>query len=371
MLKRIAGLEPATRLRIGIALLTASALAAGALVVFQPRGSASDEAAFAPVDPASASSNPGRTPGSSTATTATTASGTPGTTSPSPSPQTTSTATRPPTTRPTTSAPGPAAPVALGCMPRPSACGWPDETNTGVPAGAALTTRSGEWRITQPGTYSGYDVAGCIYVEASNVVIRNTRVRGDCWYSIRTGGSATNLVVEDTEIVLSAGLEGSYGICCSNFTLNRVHIHNHPNGNQGADCVYLGHNNVVRDSYCVVGRLNAGSPGHADGFQSDGGGNYTLEHNTIRNPNDQTSAILMSTNSGPISNVIIRDNLVAGGGYTIYCGTDSGGVSSGLTFSGNRFARTYYSRSGYWGPITSCSGSAGNGNIWDDTGQPV
>lgn len=277
-------------------------------------------------------------------------------TTPAPSPSVSPTVTTPPAPSPSVSpTPSPTS-TQTGCMPIPSACGWPDATNTGIPPGTALTLRTGDQHLNVSGVYSGLDINGCVYIEASNITIRDSRIRGECWYSIRTfgAGSPTGLIVEDSEIVLARGLEGSYGICCSNYTLTRVHIHANPAGNQGADCVYLGTNNVVRDSYCVVGLLNAGSAGHADGFQSDGGSNYTLDHNTIRNPNPQTSAILMSTNSGAISNVRITDNLVAGGGYTVYCGTDSGGPTTGLTFTGNRIARTYFPNGGYWGPVTSC-----------------
>jgi hypothetical protein len=80
----------------------------------------------------------------------------------------------------------------------------------------------------------------------------------------------------------------------------------------------------------------------------------------------------MSTNTSPISNVVIDNNLVAGGGWTIYCGTDSGGVASNETFTNNRFARTYYANSGGYGPSADCAGVVTNtGNVWDDTGALI
>ena len=64
-----------------------------------------------------------------------------------------------------------------------------------------------------------------------------------------------------------------------------------------------------------------------------------FRHNTIRNPNEQTSAILMSTNTSPISNVVIDHNLMSGGGYTVYCGTDEGGMTPNLTYTNNVISR--------------------------------
>jgi hypothetical protein len=295
-----------------------------------------------------------------------------------------------PSTSPTGSpspSPSPTATPTTGCMPVPSACGYPDWTNTGVPAGTNLTVVNGDWHITGSGTYSGKDVTGCVYVEASNVTIRASRIRGNCWFSVRTtgiNGSHPGLTIEDTEIVLASTLEGAYGICCSEYTLTRVWIHGSPAGNAGADCVYFANNVVVRDSFCEVGILPGNPPGnpnatsaHSDGMTSDGGDNVILLHNTIRNPNQQTSAILVSTNTSLITNTKIRNGLYAGGGYSVYCGTDSGGVDPGTEFTGNRIARDwngsapgYYPNGGYFGPTTHCAG-LGGGNTWDESGLPL
>lgn len=273
-------------------------------------------------------------------------------------------------------------------MTRPSVCGYPDSTNTGVPAGALLTTRNGDVHLNAPGVYTNLNITGCVLIEASNVTLRNSRITGDCWFSIRTTinpNGVTGLLIEDTEIVLSATKNGSYGICCSNFTMNRVWIHGSPNGNAGADCIYLNSNAFVRNSFCEVGILPGNPPGnpnatsaHADGMSSDGGNNVELDHNTIRNPNQQTSAILISTNSGSITNFRIRNSLMAGGGYTVYCGTDSGGVDAGTVFTNNRIARDwngsapgYYVNGGFFGPTTHCRAAEGvtvSGNVWDESG---
>ena len=50
----------------------------------------------------------------------------------------------------------------------------------------------------------------------------------------------------------------------------------------------------------------------------------------------------MSTNTSPIDSVVIDHNLMSGGGYTVYCGTDSGGVDHELTYTNNVISREFF-----------------------------
>lgn len=253
----------------------------------------------------------------------------------------------------------------INCMPQPSKCGFPDATNTGTTG--PLTLVQGNVTLSTAGqVYSGKDVRGCISVRAKNVIIRNVRITCSDWYAIgvNTGtgniwnAPDANLLIEDVEINLGGSWEIK-GIGFDGYTARRVHFYG------GADCAHFGRNVTIEDSFCDIPAGGPADGPHYDGFQSDGGYNIVLRHNTIRVPYGQTSAILMSTNTSSISNVSIVNNLAAGGGYTIYCGTSSGGPVLGtLVFSGNRIARTYFSRGGYWGPTTSCPGG---GAVWDDT----
>ena len=255
-------------------------------------------------------------------------------------------------------------------MPVPSACGWPDATNTG--AADNLPVVIGGVTLSTPGqVYENRDVRGCITVRAKGVVIRNVKVTCGGWYaiSVNTGPSSNRwnapdagLVVEDTEINLAGRLDGK-AIAFDGYTLRRVHVYG------GADCAHAGVNVTIVDSFCDIPAGGPADGPHYDGIQSDGGRNIVIRHNTIRVPYGQTSAILMSTNTSAIRDVVIQDNLVAGGGYTIYCGTDQGGRVQGmLTFAGNRVAKTYFPKGGYWGPTTSCPAG---GAVWDETGLPV
>jgi len=170
-----------------------------------------------------------------------------------------------------------------------------------------------------------------------------------------------------------------YGILDANYNAHRLFIHN------GSDCAYVQKDAQVHDSLCAVGPdANddgwpdstgvCSGPEHFDGLTSDGGTNEVYDHNTIRNPCTQTSAILISTNTSPISNVTITNNLMTGGGYTLYCAASNPGVGGFETVTGNRIAKTYRSTSGFYGPTAYCSSSgvtAWSNNVWDEDGSPL
>jgi hypothetical protein len=272
--------------------------------------------------------------------------------------------------------PSPAPSNGRNCMADASACGYADVESTGVPPGTPLTAASGVVTLSTPGqVYENKLLTGMISVTAPNVTIRNVKlVTTDASYGISTFGWQNNtagLVVENVEIDLNGRL-ATKGIAFDNYTARRVFFHN------GSDCAHFGNNVVIEDSLCVTGPDTnsdgwpdstgfCSGPEHFDGFQSDGGANIRLRHNTIRVPCSQTSAILMSTNTSAIRDVTIADNLMAGGGYTLYC--NAGPDVPNETVTGNRFARTWYAKSGRWGPTTGCDAAdVYAGNIWDDTG---
>jgi hypothetical protein len=77
----------------------------------------------------------------------------------------------------------------------------------------------------------------------------------------------------------------------------------------------------------------------------------TIARNRILNPNPQTSCITILGR-----NIVISDNVLAGGGWTMYGGADNngkgGGAANKVRVTGNIFARTFYPKSGSFGPIS-------------------
>jgi hypothetical protein len=252
--------------------------------------------------------------------------------------------------------PGSQASAALptgGCMARPSRCGFPDRTNTGVRPGRHLKEIKGDVVLSKPGqVFQNRLVRGAITVTAPNVVIRDVRlVMTSPAYGIRSfrwEHDTRGLRIEHVEIDLN-GFDAAAGIAFDNFEARHVWFHG------GLDCAHVGHDVKIVDSFCDLPEVAAGSSAHADGFQSDGGGEYVFRHNTIRNPNAQTAAILLSTNNGAISNVAIEKNLMSGGGYTVYCGTTDGGIASNVTYTDNLISREFFPKGGYWGAATDCN----------------
>lgn len=275
------------------------------------------------------------------------------------------------------------------CMPDPSACGFPDLETTGVTPGTTLTPMNSV-TLNQPGqVFENALVTGSIAVTAQNVTIRNVKLIASnpsgAAIGVRPGQNwdrtDANLVVDHVEIDMN-GLPNIKGIGFNGYTLRNVFMHN------GADCAHFSRNVVIQDSLCVVGLdvnrdavPDSGDAGdfcrgtsHFDGFQYTGGGNVTIDHNTVRNPCGQTSAMLITNDPGfnsPISNMAITDNLMAGGGYTLYC-RDADDTVASETVTGNRFARTYFPRAGRYGPTAYCDRTTTfAGNVWDDTGALI
>ena len=66
-----------------------------------------------------------------------------------------------------------------------------------------------------------------------------------------------------------------------------------------------------------------------------------------------------------MNGVTIKDNLLAGGAYTLYCPRDR---SSDVRVIGNHFSKMYYPTGGAFGPWTDClKVSEVSGNVWEGT----
>lgn len=198
---------------------------------------------------------------------------------------------------------------------------WPDESNTGVGDGIAFKP-SGTIKVTQDGaTIEGYEVTGSIIIDADNVTVRNVIIRAGDHYPIDVERGRVGALIEDVEI--DGRGRTRVAICCSNYTVRRANIHNVIDGPR------VGDNTTVEDSY--IHDLVARTGTHNDGIQSTGGTNIVIRRNHIDNKNSQTSAILIAPNAKSVSEVTVEDNLLRGGGYTLYFFDRSGVVR------GNRF----------------------------------
>jgi hypothetical protein len=237
--------------------------------------------------------------------------------------------------------------------------GWADATNTGVPAGVTLLP-SGGMIINKAGAIiSGLDIHGTVYINAPNVTLMNCRITSSDFYVVKVNASITGAVIKDCDIVGgdSAGEHNGIG---GQGTFLRNDISKVDNG-----IVIQGDNALVQDNY--IHDLQAAGEPHYDGIQIDGGiSNATIRHNTVINSHDQTSALMINNYFGPVSNVVIDNNKLVGGGYTVYSdGQFAGGPISGVSFTNNILGK------GEWGYSYFVNNTpAWQGNT-DDAGHAV
>lgn len=269
--------------------------------------------------------------------------------------------TPPPTTVPPTTTPPTTTPPAqtTNCLPRPSACGFPDATNTGVPSNwTPIKTVNGDQAVTTAGaTLDGWDIHGCLSIQAPNVTIRNSRIIGaGCQYAVHN--FSTGLQVLHSTITCGGG--NGNGISDNEFSAIADDISGCENGSNVATLNGSAGNVLFQDSY--IHDLVSANGAHTDGVQiGQGAAHLRFLHNTIYNPAGQTSAIIMWDEGDPQnSDVTVDSNLLAGGGYTLYCPRSN---APNDVVTNNRFGPAGY------GPSNGCTAGhvTWSGNVLDAT----
>jgi hypothetical protein len=295
--------------------------------------------------------------------------------SPTPTPSVSSTSPTPsPNVSPT---PSPSPSNQLNCMDDPAGCGFPDVTNTGVPMGAVLTS-SGSLTLDQVGrTYSNLNIHGCVNITAANVTLTRSLITG-CTspYAVRLDSDTLNFTMTDSEIVLQGDQKG---LVFRGYTARRLKI------TGIGDCYGAGNNVLIQDTYCENGPGNSpkrapsygpeptwcGSGAHWDGVEVGDTRSTIIRHNTFRLPCGQTGTINVSDWSGPTTGVVLDGNLLAGGSWTVYCGSPT----TGVTLTNTRFSRWFWPGGGSANNDEAtqgyCWSATRSGNVWDDTGKAV
>ncbi|MGC5020479.1 right-handed parallel beta-helix repeat-containing protein [Micromonospora sp. DT47] len=284
--------------------------------------------------------------------------------------------------RPSTSSASPSAAPQPGngqkwCAETPSACGYPDETNTGWRhTGVRLkTVHQDPFTIAKPGTViDGLDIRGCVQVRARNVTIKRSRIACSNQPMVKNyepdgnGGLidvGAGLVVEDVEF---DGLNDpdAHGMAFNKYTVRRAYFHN-----LGA-AAKLGSDVHIEDSY--VAAISSTESSHNSGFPSDGGVGITLRHNTVlmNSQNGHAVAIYNEIPVGSIvKDVVVDNNLLAGGNYVLYCGAP-GKTAPNLRVTNNRFSGIIYAKGGFYGPTANCDGAVlWQNNYWDASREPL
>jgi hypothetical protein len=304
-----------------------------------------------------------------------------GTTSPSTTPTSTAPPTTPPTptqttlppttTPPPSTTPAPTSPTvtstppatspgtATNCLADPGRCGYPDAASAG--AHGTLAAYTGPTTINTAGlVIHDVSIMSCIVVNAPNVTFRNVRFAADCPYVIDTGVKRggndaydVGTTTFDHVTVICTGNSGT-AIGEARITALNVDISLCENGFDLDNII------TVQDSYIHDLLLN--DVAHADGIQVwAGANNVVLRHNTFLVQGDTSAFITGGTDPG----LIITDNLLDGGAYTIYCANGTGQLTN------NRFGPIGPNHTAPWGHTTDCLNMTRSGNIEDTTGLPA
>jgi hypothetical protein len=274
------------------------------------------------------------------------------------------TTTIPPTTIPTTTIPPTTIPPTT--IPPPSG-GLPDASNTGVPVGVTLTPYSGPSTLAAGTVIDSKLITQCLKITQPNVIIRRSRIWASCGWVVEAEVPTGWVLIEDSEIICTSAAGNVAGLGESGFIARRVEIRGCTNGVDGD------FNFTIEDSY-VHSLPPESETAHGDGTQSCCAANVTIRHNTLLgrsgdlsgNGGNTTSAIILPIANPPAGPILITDNFLGGGAYTLYCAS-----TSNQSILDNTFAHRPGPLGAEFGYVDNCQ-QAGQfkGNV-TDTGQPV
>jgi len=275
------------------------------------------------------------------------------------------------------------------CAATPSACGYPDATNTGVPSTIKLLTvptqvSSGPgWAYNATDQYvnvtgNGANLTGLyipyqLNIAASNVTVNDDEIVTNGDFGVSLGNNVSGVTIENSTIAGQNATTGrvSYAIDDVYGTSTGTDVQ----GNNISDfrtAVALSTGQITGNYIHNPGYI---SGDHTNGiFDAGSTQPLTINDNTIFNSLGQTDAISLdaSASGQTVANKTVTNNFLAGGGYTIYGGDSLSNTTSNIVITGNRFGGQYYSTSGQYGPdayySTTGSGNTWSNNFWDTTG---
>ncbi|WP_297626858.1 DUF4082 domain-containing protein [Nocardioides sp.] len=253
--------------------------------------------------------------------------------------------------------------------PTPVSSGWPNEGNTGVPAGTALTAYNGPMNITQAGAViDAKTITGDLTISAPNVTVSRSSIVGTV--GVGSGGSLT---ISDS--MIDAGNKEGTGLGETDFVAERIHV---IGGNRSINCA---EDCTVKDSYVHGQFKDESGYYHESGIRM--GINSQILHNTIAcdapdvAPEAGCSAPLTGYGDfGPVQNNLIQNNLFKAtpAYFCAYGGSSAGKPYSddarGIRFIDNVFERGTTRKCGRAGPVTdfdtNAPGNEWTGNTYDD-----
>jgi len=239
----------------------------------------------------------------------------------------------------------------------------PTAANTGPDPELRLRAYEGKNTITEKGAViEGRHIRGTLNIKADDVTVRHCLIETKALYGIRAIYGAKNLLIENCELRGMA----STAIYGGNFTARSNYIHD-----QGADGFKPSRNVVIQGNYLT--RIGYKEKAHADGVQVSSGADVVIRGNNFDMPSGDKNfrnsiCIALLPDFGPIKNVEISNNWLNGGGWTIQSRDKKRGhgAPTGVKIIDNRFGRDYQ-----FGAIVDDGDAIIEGNVWEDTGEPI
>lgn len=258
---------------------------------------------------------------------------------------------------------------------------YPDAYNTG-PSGT-LTVINHDVELNQPGqSLRNAEVRGTVNITsaATGAVLDNVRIT---WPSGRSPGGtgamvvnrAANVSISNCEVNGGGQVLGGIFLVSGPVTVDRCNV------SGAGDAIQAVNDVTVTNSYLHGMSTGPTHSWHVDTVQINVGRRGVYRHNTIINEFNQTAAFGLWAELGAVDDILIEDNLIGGGGFTIYA-TKVGFPMTNVRFINNRFTSMIWARVGYW--ATDSPGYAGivyptglpadlvwSGNVYHETGLPV
>jgi hypothetical protein len=227
---------------------------------------------------------------------------------------------------------------------------FPNASTTG--AHGRLRVVYGDRTVTRDGTVlENVEIRGSLTINADHVVVRNVKVVSDGYWPVRANGRGVRLL--RSTFVGTAAAQASLA---GHFVGRRLNLHGAGDGARMSGGRLV--NSYIHDLAQFDGA-------HNDGI--DATGPVKIIHNKILVKTGQTSAIMLSGyGSTTDSNVLVKNNLLGGGGFSFYGGAPD--TARGHEVVDNRFTTRFFPRSGYYGPVAywRSAGNTWKNNRWAD-----
>jgi streptogramin lyase len=235
-------------------------------------------------------------------------------------------------------------------------CGWPGPGNSGYPKTLSLRNTAGRTITADNTVVDGERITGGLVIAARNVTVRNSLVinsaggaSGTGVISVQPGATA---LIEDTTLDGSNATHAGIWYSGASLTARGNEIYRVNDGIFSWDA----DNFILEDNY-LHDFTTLAANGHIDGFQTEGASHGVIRHNVFDVTQSQNADVAIWNSRRNSDDILIENNLMAGGGFAVYAEDYSpsesdpiGGYAvTNIRFLNNKFSTVHYPCAGYWG----------------------